>query len=97
MYAWTASLVSEVHPRGSWGPYIEPDSRKEGLIVGAGDKFNEFKDKAEDVAENAKDKAGDVFNKAKESPAGEKAGDFADSAKEKAQEAVSKIRGDRGD
>ncbi|WP_030160095.1 hypothetical protein [Glycomyces sp. NRRL B-16210] len=38
------------------------------------DKFNEIKDKVADNADDLKDKAGELYNKAKESPAGEKMG-----------------------
>jgi hypothetical protein len=60
------------------------------------DKFNEFKDKAGDMADDAKDKAEDLYNKAKDSPMGDKLDDVSDQVKEKAQGLLSKFKGDKG-
>ncbi|MEU6857397.1 YtxH domain-containing protein [Glycomyces sp. NPDC046736] len=64
--------------------------------MGDQDKFNEIKNKVSDSAGDAKDKAEELYNKAKESPVGEKLDDFADSAKEKAKDVLGKFKGDKG-
>ncbi|MQM24812.1 YtxH domain-containing protein [Glycomyces albidus] len=57
------------------------------------EKFNEMKDKAGGMAEDAKAKAEDLYNKAKESPAGDKLDEVSDQVKEKAQGLISKLKG----
>jgi hypothetical protein len=61
------------------------------------DKFNEAKDKFSDKGGDMKDDAEDLYNKAKESPAGDKIEDVQESAKEKAHDAAGRMRGDRGE
>ena len=63
--------------------------------MGMEDKFNEMKHRVSDAAEDAKDKAENLYNKAKESPVGDKMGDMADDVKERARDAASKFKGGR--
>jgi vacuolar-type H+-ATPase subunit H len=72
-------------------PYSEIDSHRRDAIVGMQDKFNEAKDKYSDNAENARDRGEELYNKAQESPAGERLNDVTDSVRDKARDARDKV------
>ena len=63
--------------------------------MGNQDKFNEMKNKVSENAGEMKDRAEELFNKAKESPAGDKMDNITDNVKEKTRDVVGKMKRDK--
>ena len=68
--------------------------------MGMDDKFNEMKGKAKqkasDMADEAKERGGEIFNKDRDSSKDDEQGGVMDDIKERGKDAVSKFK-DRGD